>query len=345
MTTAQSRTARATIEDVARVAGVSTATASRVLARSAPVSETLRHRVVDAAQGLGYHVNRAARALRRDRTSMVGMVVPDLSNPFFTLLIDEVERRLEWSDMSMLICSSHGDVAVEARRLRSLVSSRVDVLMVAPVDAARSGAALRAAAEHVSVLQLDQFADGVDADRVGADEAYGMELLVDHLADQGARSAAFIGGALTDSSSRWRFDAARALCAVRGIRLLADPALLGDYSAEWGATATRTLLEGGDAPDALICGADVIALGALESLDAAGLSAPDDVLVTGFDDIGLSAHPRLAITTVRQPVGRIARTAVDLVDDIIGDSEHRPSSYALRPELVVRASSVRRSPQ
>lgn len=336
------RSARTTIEDVARVAGVSTATASRVLARSAPVSEPLQKRVLAAAETLGYRVNRAARALRRDRTSTVGMVVPDLSNPFFTLLIDGIERRLQQLDISLLVCSSHGDPDLERQRLQSLLSSRVDVLVVVPVDASASGTALRTGIEEVPVIQLDQFADGVDADWVGTDEGRGMELIVTHLTSQGVRSAAFIGALTTDSSSRARYEKVRALCQRHGVDLSCGDELLGSYSTAWGAEAAERLISEGQTPEAIICGADVIALGVLQALDAAELAVPSDVLVTGFDDIALSAHPRLAITTVRQPIDEIAQKTVDLVIDITNTgTEHQRGTYALEPELVVRTSSMR----
>lgn len=342
MDTTSGRTVRATIDDVARLASVSTATASRVLSRSARVSESLQQRVLAAAETLGYRVNGAARALRRDRTSMAGVLVPDLSNPFFTQLIGGIERRLQEIDMSLLICSSHDDVDIEFQRIQSLMSSRADVLIVTPTDAERSSTALRSIADEVPVIQVDQFADGVDADWVGIDERRGIALLVAHLAAQGVSTAAFVGGTPADSSSRSRFETVRALCSEHNIVLVSNEALLAEYSPEWGQLAVERLLSAGPPPDAIICGADVIALGALAALDAARLMVPDRVLVTGFDDIALSSHPRLSITTVRQPVDAIARKTVELVVDIVGNSSgHRRSTYALEPELMVRSSSTR----
>lgn len=274
---------------------------------------------------------------------MAGVLVPDLSNPFFTQLIGRIERRLQEIDMSLLICSSHDDVETEFQRIQSLMSSRVDVLIVTPTDVERSSAALSSIADEVPVIQVDQSADGVDADWVGIDERHGIELLVAHLAAQGASTAAFVGGAPTDSSSRTRFETVQAVCSEHDILLVSDEALLAEYSSEWGRLAVERLLSAGPPPDAIICGADVIALGALAALDAATVSVPESVLVTGFDDIALSSHPRLSITTVRQPVDAIARKTVELVVDIIGNSSgHRRSTYALEPELVVRSSSTRR---
>ncbi|GAA2225438.1 LacI family transcriptional regulator [Herbiconiux moechotypicola] len=333
--------ARSTIGDVARLAGVSTATVSRVLTGSVPVSAQLREKVNAAATALDYTVNTTARALRRDRTLSVGMVVPDLSNPFFTLLVDGVERRLQGLGLTLHLCSSGGDPATEAARIRSLQQSQVEVLVVAAAHVEQSGPVLREAMRRTPVVQLDQFADGVDGDWIGVDERLGMRLVLEHLAEQGARTAAYIGGQPHDSSARVRFEAARSEAAAFGIRLEADERLLGAFSSGWGDRAARLLVEAG-LPDAVVCGADVVALGVLQGFDALGVRVPDDVLVTGFDDIPLSAHPRLSITTVRQPLDRLAELAVEAVEEIVdGAPERHPHRIAVAPELVVRSSSMR----
>jgi LacI family transcriptional regulator len=334
--------ARSTIGDVAELAGVSTATVSRVLTGSVPVSGKLRDKVQAAADQLNYTVNATARALRRDRTSSVGMIVPDLSNPFFTQLVDGVERGIQQLGMSLHLCSSASDPAIEAGRIRSLLQSQVEVLVVSPAHVHDSGPTLRAAASQVPVIQLDQFADDVTSDWVGVDERKGMQLVLAHLAASGARTAVYIGGAVTDSSARARYQNARGEAAAAGIALRADDRLLGSFTVAWGAEATGILAASGSLPDAVICGADVVALGALERFDSLGIRVPEDVLVTGFDDIALSSHPRLSITTVRQPVDEIASRTVDILAEILeGNPERSIQRLALEPQLIVRSSSLR----
>jgi LacI family transcriptional regulator len=334
---------RATVGDVAKLAGVSTATVSRVLTGSVPVSPALRDRVQAAAESLEYSVNEVARALRRDRTSTVGIVVPDLSNPFFTALVDRVESGLQELGLSLHVCSSSGDVAIEASRVTSLRQSQVEVLVVTPVDVHASGASLHDAESTIPLIQLDQFAEGVDSDWVGTDEPHGMHLVLDHLATQGVRSAAYVGARLTGSSAVSRYDAVREAAAERGIALDSDPALLGEFSLEWGVEAGGRIAAGA-LPDAVVCAADVIALGVLQAFDAQGVRVPEDTLLTGFDDIPLSAHPRLDLTTVRQPLEQIALRTVELVDELRRDHTARtPVHEAIRPDLVVRASSRRRA--
>jgi len=332
---------RARIGDVANLAGVSTATVSRVLTGNVPVSPELRRRVLDAAEELDYSVNPAARALRSDRTSSVGIVVPDLTNPFFTALVDQVERGLRDLRLSLHVCSSAGDVEIERDRVRSLQRSQVEVLVVTPVDHEASGAVLREAASSTPLVMLDQVAADVDSDWVGTDESEGMRLVVDHLVEQGVRTAAYVGAQPLDSSSIKRHDAVRRHAADRGIELVGGDELLGQFSVEWGVEAARRLADRA-LPEAVVCAADVIALGVLQELDARGVSVPDDALVTGYDDIPLSSHPRLSLTTVRQPLAEISARAVALVDDLRGGAADRaPVHEALLPHLVVRSSSSR----
>jgi LacI family transcriptional regulator len=335
--------ARSTIEDVARLAGVSTATVSRVLTGSVPVSAELRMKVQSAADDLEYSVNVTARALRRDRTSAVGMILPDLSNPFFTLLVDGIERRIQPLGMSLLLCSSHNDSDLEARRVRSLQGSQVEVLIVAPVHVLDSGKTLRTVQRQLPLIQLDQFADDVESDWVGIDEERGMRMMLEHLAAEGVRTASYIGAVLTDSSARARYQAARAVAADLGIELSGDKRLLGTFSVDWGRHAAG-LIASGALPDAVVCGADVIAFGVLEGFDSLGIRVPEDVLVTGFDDIALSSHPRLSITTVRQPIDEIAENVVEILSEILSGAQDRPvRQVPIEPELIVRSSSRKKA--
>ncbi len=330
---------RATVADVARLAGVSTATVSRVLTGSVPVSEALRNQVESAATELGYFVNTAARALRRDRTSTVGMVVPDLTNPFFTTLVDGVERGIQELGMSLHLCSSSNSAETEAARVRSLRQSQVEVLVISPVHVTASEAALNEPGTRIPIVQLDQFADGVDSDWVGIDEQRGMRLVFEHLAAQGVRTAAYVGAAPSDSSARGRQEAARRQSKAKGVDLNISDALQGAFSVDWGMEAGRRLAQG-ELPNAIVCAADVIALGVMQAFDDAGIRVPEDVLLTGFDDIPLSSYPRLSITTVRQPVQEIADVTVDIIREIRDDpGGHIQRRVAIRPELIPRHSS------
>ncbi|HEY3503063.1 MAG TPA: LacI family DNA-binding transcriptional regulator [Actinocatenispora sp.] len=330
---------RVTIRDVAGRAGVSVSTASRALSGARPVAPELTARVTAAARALGYRQNRLASALRTQRTGTVGMVVPQISNPFFPALVEAIERGLSGSGRQLLLGDARRDPEVEAARLEALADRQVDGLIVAPVSAVASAPALRAIAAEIPVVQVDRYVTDAALDWVGVDDAAGMRLLAEHLADVGARTAVLVSAGPDSSTGHARLAGFGPAAARHGLAT-AEP-LLGEYGVDWGLRAAGLLRARGPLPDAVVCGNDEIALGVVRGLSTAGVRVPDDVLVTGFDDAGFAALADPAITTVRQPHALIADECVRLLDLARAGGEHAPRRTALAPTLVVRASTRR----
>ncbi|MBO2462787.1 LacI family DNA-binding transcriptional regulator [Actinomadura violacea] len=333
---------RVTIAQVAERAGVSTATVSRVLSGRGPVSAGVQRKVRKAADELGYQVNSIARALRNSRTDTVGMVVPSISNPFFTSLVESVEHALGREGKELLLCDARSDPEVEARRLATLVARNVDGIIVSPSHGTLSGAAVQETAGRLPLVQLDRFVGGTSTDWVGVDDVAAMRQVMDHLHAGGARSAAFAGSLLTNSSTEQRFAGFRRRSEDLGIAVDPDRILLGDYSVEWGETAAARLIAAGDLPDAIVCADDLIALGVTRACRAHGVDVPGRVQVTGYDNIEFSRLSEPALTTVDQPRERIAAEAVRLLAAAAGeaDGDRGPSAHiALVPSLVVREST------
>jgi len=328
---------RVTIRDVAERAGVSTATVSRALSGARPVSPSVHEQVTRAADDLGYSLNGIASALRRSRTDTVGMVVPSIANPFFTALVEGVEHALQQAGRQLFLCSSRSDPDLEAQRLRSLVARQVDGIVISPVHGVRSLEAVAWAADQLPLVQVDRYVAGVDSDWVGVDDDIALRLVVDHLADRGVRTAAFVSSTLTNSSTELRVAGFREHTARRGIAV--GQVLLGDYSIGWGREAMQRLLATGPLPDAVACADDLIALGVLQVCAEAGVAVPADLLVTGFDDIPYAALSDPPLTTVRQPQDDIADEAVRLLSAALGPDRAAPARSALAPSLVVRAST------
>ena len=229
-----------TISDVALAAGVSTATVSRVLSGSPRVSAHTATKVRTAAQQLGYRVNPIARALRKNATGSIGLIVPSISNPFFTMLVDEVEQHMVNLGLNLYLCTSRDDVGIEAARLSALAQGAVDGILVSPCDTIGSGAALAAASRQVPVVQLDRSARDVDIDWVGLDDMHAMDAAIGHLASLGVRSTVLITSNERNSSSQLRTIASRAACTRHGVELIG--VLEGDFAPDWGRTAVRSLL-------------------------------------------------------------------------------------------------------
>lgn len=327
-----------TLADVAARAGVSITTASRVLSGARAVSPGTAESVTRAAADLGYAANGVARALRRQRTDAVGMVVPSIRNPFFTALVDAVERALQASGRVLYLCDSRDDPAVEAAHLRSLVARGVDGIVVSPCADDGSTAALVAAAARVPLVQLDRHVPEPVADWVGIDDLAAMDLVVGRLAARGVRSAAFVTATVSNSSVRDRQAGFDAACDRHAI--MTDPAwvLRCGFSIEDGVGAGETLLALPSLPEGVVCADDLIAIGVVHALGAAGVRVPDQVAVTGLDDVAFAPYLAPPLTTVRQPVARMAAEVLRLLDRSGG--ERMPGMrVVLPPELVVRESA------
>lgn len=338
---------RVTIAQVAKRAQVSTATVSRVLSGRGPVSEEVRRRVRRVADELGYRANPIARALRSSRTDTVGMVVPTISNPFFTSLVENVEHALGREGKELFLCDARSDPAIEARRLATLADRNVDGIIVSPSHGVQSGPAVQKTADLLPLVQLDRFVGGTNTDWVGVDDIAAMRQVMDHLHAGGARSAAFVGSLRTNSSTEQRFTGFSRRARELGVGVDPDHVLLGDYSVEWGEAAVARLLDGGRLPDAIVCADDLIALGVTRACRAHGVDVPGRVQVTGYDNIEFSRLGEPALTTVDQPRDRIAAEAVRLLAAAreAHDGERGPSAHiALVPTLVVRDSTRATAP-
>lgn len=324
---------RVTITDVAARTGVSRATVSRALAGNRPMSPELSDRVLSAAQELGYQVNLVGRALRQQRSSVLGLLVPDLDNPFFASLAEHLSRVAETREMELLIASAGGDLESEARVVNSFLGRQMDALVVVPCDETASHATLKRAAAQVVTVQLDRKVLAADSHYVGCDNAGGMALVYDHVVrhvDIARQPVVFIGAGPGSSSAHERLDEFR--------RHFPDAqVLLGSFNSKWGMQAAEQLHASGMSKATIVVAADVIALGILSRLQALGHRVPEDFRVIGFDGIGVAplAHPEL--TTVRQPVEAMCTRILDLVT--MEGPEADPMDIRLTPTLVIGPSS------
>ncbi len=327
-----------TIRDVAEKAGVSIATASRVLTGSKNVSADLVARVDESARALGYRHNAVARALRRGCTNTVGMIVPEIGNPFFPAIVEAVERRLQATGRDLLLCDSQQDPEIEHRRVMALVDRQVDGLIIVPVSATESHTTMEKAVGHTPIVQIDRYVEEFAADWVGVDDELGISQTVEHVASLGARTMAMVSATLDSSAALRRHAGFEKALARLGLPL-DGPRLLGMFRAEWGQSAARQLLESGSLPDAIICGNDEIAVGLLGELRRNQIRVPQDVLVTGFDDIRFAEMTDPPLTTVRQPHEQLAAEALRLLDARIARHDLPVQRISVAPSLVVRRST------
>ncbi|MBC7595997.1 MAG: LacI family DNA-binding transcriptional regulator [Kineosporiaceae bacterium] len=320
-----------TMADVARLAGVSVATVSRTLSGIRAVDPAIQQRVTDAADQLGYQVNLVGRALRQTRSSTVGLVVPDLENPYFSALAQQLSRAFSDPSIDLLVFSADSSLETEARGVRSFLGRQVDALVLIPVHEERSEAAVSTAAAAVHTIQLDRRVPGTAASYVGVSNKAGMRLIHDHVTsniDVATQPVVYVGATPDSSSARERLEGAQRWFS-RDV-----PTMLGDFSASWGREAARRLLDDGCTAATIVTAADVIALGVLAHLLHQGRSVPDDFRVIGFDGIGAAALAHPSLTTVRQPVEEMARSIRSLIE-----SAGEQSSRWFEPALVLGSTS------
>lgn len=330
------RPAGITIHDVAARAGVSIATVSRVLNGSRPVAPVLRHRVVTAADELGYSANLLGRALRQGRSHSIGLVVPDLENPFFATLAQQVSRAFGRLGIDVYIYSADNNLVNEHLAIASFLGRRVDGLVLIPCHEVQSAASVRLANDAVVTIQVDRLAPAVDTHYVGCDNRYGMALITEHVreaADLHRQPVVFIGAQPDSSSAHERLDTfAAAFPSARQV--------LGSFTFDFGHQAMGALIDEGIRAATVVTDADVIALGVIAAVHMRGGLVPVDFRVIGFDDVGVSFLAQPTLTTVRQPVAEMTQTIVDIFRSSFETGGPSPSVVRrFKPSLVIRESS------
>lgn len=329
------------LREVAERAGVSAATVSRVINDPAVVNERTRARVQSAIRELGYRPSRVARRLRVEggRSSLVGLVIPDIQNPFFADLARGVEDAAERNGYAVFLGNSDDDPEKERRYLEVMRSELVDGVILPPSSDV-APAALELARSGVPLVCADRRLARVKVDTVVVDNVAGAYDAVEHLIGAGHRRIAFLVGKLDLSTSRERLEGYRRALADHAIE--PDPGLVlgGDSRQATGRERTRELLARPDPPSALLVGNSLMTLGALEAVNAAGVRVPEELALVGYDDMPWALAVTPPLTVVRQPGYELGSRAMELLLQRIREPERTASVVMLQPELVVRGSSA-----
>ena len=329
------------MQDVAREAKLSVASVSRALsgAGSRQVGDDVVREVRRAASKLGYQLNPIARALRVGHSDIVGLVVPDIALPFFSALASGLEAVLRGAGLGMFLLDAGNEPALERQCISQLIARRVDKIIISPVQMARSRATIDYARSYASVVQIDRYASR-QAHRVIADPVKTIELPLNHLIEQGCSSFVFVGAADAASVSIDRLAAYRNLLKQHD-KFSYKRTLSGSYSVSWGQEAAAEILKKWPEIDAVICADDLIALGVIQGLQAAGRQVPKQIAVAGCDDtfFAVNNHPR--ITSVQQPIGAMAARAMEM---LLNGADEPAQAALIEPQLCVRESTVRIPP-
>jgi LacI family transcriptional regulator len=334
----------ASITEVARLAGVSAATASRVVSASGyPVSAATRERVLEAAKALDYVPNALARGRLRSRTPMVAVIVHDITDPYFAEIVRGVEDAAASAGYLVITCSSERDAERERSYVRLLRSIRAAAVVFAgsglddpelTEEMDRHLAAMKA--DGAAVVHLSPHALG-QAD-VGIDNAAGIGAIVAALVSLGHRRMGFLAGPGSLYVARERLAGFRRAVEAAGIDYDERLVVRTSFDADGGALGVDTLLARGAPFTAICCANDLLALGALQRLGTLGIAVPDAVSVAGFDDISTAALTAPSLSTVRLPLREMGRLGFEHANRMLAGDE--PSHQVLPFEVVLRESTA-----
>ncbi|HHW17541.1 MAG TPA: LacI family transcriptional regulator [Firmicutes bacterium] len=327
-----------TIRDVARKAGVSISTVSRVINGTGYVRESTRKKIEDAIRALGYSPNHVARSLSKGSTKIIGAILPDISNPFFPTLARGIDDAVSSRGYTLIICNTDSDVRQEESSVRVLLEKRVDgVVFVA--GSPESASLVRRASEQVPVAVIDREVEGVPCDTVTVDNFRGSYELTRYLLNCGHRKMAYISGPLHLSTSKKRLAGFRACLRDSGVN--DEPHVFhGDFKYDTGYSIAREIIRMGLGITCVVCANDLMAIGAMRCFQDLGIGVPSQVAVCGFDDITMASLVRPSLTTVAQPAYRMGALAAEmLLERIEKGRDQSPRSRVLEPVLVIRDST------
>ncbi len=339
------RSRQATLADVARIAGVVPMTASRALNRSGYVSEAVRERVLAAAREVRYRPNVMARQLRSNRLNAVGIVLPDIANPFSAELVRGLQAVFGREKYMAFIATASHDAEEECCAIESFLDHRVDGLVIATGATPEGDSLLRRVAErNIPVVTVGRVLAQEGIDCVTADFRCGTYDAVIHLLSRGHRRIGFIGVPANPALSPGKFEGYRDALEQAGIAVRPEycagavtaPAFATE---EDGYNGMLALMQLAAPPTAVVARNDAAAVGALHAAHTLRKRVPQDVAVVGFDDAPMASYQIPPLTTVSQPITAQGRAAAELLVQRIGDGSRPPQTVEMKCRLVLRESS------
>jgi len=330
---------RTTIKDVAREVGVSINTVSRALNGKPDVSSETRRLVLKTAQRLNYMPNKLARGLRSNKTGIIGVIVADIANPFFSAVVKGMGKAAKELGYSIILQDTSENYKNEEEAIQIMISEQVDGLLITPVQTEKRSIHMLQESGIPFVLVARYF-DDADTDYVVADDVQGGYLATAHLIEKGHEKIAFINGPAYNSSAIERFQGYKKALEEHDIGLNESLIRNGALTMEDGYTYGKALLMDHDPqPTALFTFSDFVALGAMKAVREAGLRIPEDIAIVGYDDIDFAFCLESPLTTIRFPKREIGEEAISVLEKKI-DGQKCHSNLKIPVELVIRQSSL-----
>ncbi|UCF96328.1 MAG: LacI family DNA-binding transcriptional regulator [Spirochaetaceae bacterium] len=334
--------AAVTIKDIAREANVSYATVSRALNNKRGVREATRQKVLKLATEMSYTPNAIARGLVKKQTHTLGLIIPDITNPFYPEVARGIEDGAAEEGFSIFLCNTNWERERELEYLKLLAEKRADGIILAPIDNEVETAESRLTGK-MPIVYVSNAPVGTLHSFVVIDNVLGGFLATEHLIRSGYRKIGFVGSTEDSLTIAERLKGYRKALEKYGITIDERHIQLGEFKQESGYRIMRKMISDGDYPRAIFAENDLLALGILQGVKAGGLSVPEDVAVVGFDDIPFASFPGVQLTTINQPTYEMGRKAVNILLGQIQGSDGNLAAQSqqiyLKPRLIVRQSS------
>jgi LacI family transcriptional regulator len=326
-----------TIADVAKLAGVSVATAGRVLSGRGYAGKLARQRVLEAAEELEYVPNRVARSLRLRRTKMLGLLIADVENSFYSAIARNVESVAKDAGYHVVLCNSSDDPSEEREYLKLLEEIRVDGLIITPTPRNRRWLE-RLREQDIVIVQIDRQVDRLEADAILVDNQGDAASAVSHLLAAGHTEIGILTGPLDVTTAKLRLAGYRQAMKEHGVLVRPELIRAGSFRRDHAIKEAYDLITVERPPTAIFAANNILAEAALMTLAEMGLKVPKDMSLVAFDDTPWMSMLKPPITTVRQPVADMARSAAELLLRRLRSGPGEPATVLFNAELVVRGS-------
>lgn len=324
-------------KEVARLAKVSTATVSRVVNNYPHISGATRRRVLKAMQQLNYQPNRVARRLRMKRTQTIGLIVADITNPYYAAMIQSIEGAAYTNEYAMLLSNTNEDPEKEKRDIDLLLQEQVAGIIISPVDEDLEFAETNPV-HNVPIVAIDRRLNRLRVDTVLVNNEKGAHDATKYLIGLGHRRIALITGPTRLTTARERQAGYTKALVEHGIEPLTELIKVGDFKQASGYRMAAELLAMERPPSAIFTTNNLMTLGALNAIHEQGLTIPDDISILGFDDLSWAPSLNPPLTAVAQPTFELGRNAAELLFRRITNGSGTPIEIRLPPTLIVRSS-------
>ncbi|PMC35938.1 LacI family transcriptional regulator [Bacillus sp. UMB0899] len=330
---------RVTLQQVAKHAGVSRATASLVVRNSSSISDKTKKKVLASIHELGYVYDRVAANLRSQRSSTVGIIITDIGNTFFSDLLKGINRTLEEHGYTVLLGTTYDSEDKQDRLLSTMLEHRVGGIILCPTSDTSKETMERLEKMDLPLVLAVRELIGLNTDYVGVNYRDGALMAVNHLIMKGHKKIAFLGGRKESSAWKQRLDGYLLAFQQAGLEVDESLFISSSPTREGGIAALHKLLLKGDTPSAVFCFNDLVALGVMYAIQNVGLTPGKDIAVVGFDNIPESTITNPPLTTISSFAHQIGSNAAQLLHKRIMDVNHNPERIILSPELVIRETT------